>query len=71
MDKASELTEIDCVCFFETVKAIAISLDGVLDLNNCHWIPKSLISDDSEVWKKGDEGKLVVPEWFAIKEGLV
>ena len=35
------------------------------------WVPKSLIGDDSEVWGDGDEGTLVIPEWYAIKEGLV
>lgn len=32
-------------------------------------VPKSVIHDDSEVWKKGQEGKLVVQLWFAVKEG--
>jgi len=31
------------------------------------WIPKSVVHDDSEVWKKGDEGKLVVKAWYAEK----
>jgi hypothetical protein len=34
------------------------------------WIPKSQIHDDSEVFRKGDQGKLVVTGWFAEKEGL-
>jgi hypothetical protein len=34
------------------------------------WIPKSVIHDDSEVYKEGAEGKLVVARWFAEKEGL-
>ena len=35
------------------------------------WIPLSVIDDDSEVSGEGDEGDLIVHEWFAIKEGLV
>lgn len=35
------------------------------------WIPQRLIHDDSEVWDKGHEGTLVIPEWLAEKEGLI
>lgn len=35
------------------------------------WIPKSLIGEDSEVRAEGDRGKIEVPEWWALKEGLV
>lgn len=34
------------------------------------WVPKSLIHDDSEVYKAGTDGKLVVARWFAEREGL-
>ena len=34
------------------------------------WVPLSVITDDSEVWRYGDEGELVVRSWFARKEGL-
>jgi hypothetical protein len=33
------------------------------------WVPQSVVHDDSEVYKEGDEGKLVVQLWFAEKEG--
>jgi hypothetical protein len=36
-----------------------------------HWVPKSVIHDDSEVYKMDTEGVLVLPEWWAVKEGLV
>lgn len=35
------------------------------------WVPKSAIHDDSEVYKLGHKGKLVVFEWFAAKEGWI
>lgn len=35
-----------------------------------HWIPKSVIHDDSEVYQEGHEGRLVLAGWFADKEGL-
>lgn len=49
----------------ETDRAIFVKIDGV----GSSWIPKSQIHDDSEVWKKGDRGTLVVTEWFADKQG--
>lgn len=33
------------------------------------WIPKSQITDDSEVYKSGTSGELIVTEWFARKQG--
>lgn len=35
------------------------------------WIPQSQVTDDSEVWKPGDQGKLVITEWIAEQKGLV
>ena len=35
------------------------------------WIPQSLIDDDSEVYKEGDEGILIIPEWLALDKGLI
>jgi hypothetical protein len=50
----------------ETDNALLCTIDG----KNV-WIPKSQIDDNSEVWKKGDEGTLVVSEWIAEEKGLV
>ncbi len=33
------------------------------------WVPQSAIHDDSEVYKPGTDGKLVVDEWFARSKG--
>jgi len=35
-----------------------------------HWIPQTQIDDDSEVYKRGDEGKLVISRWIARQKGL-
>ena len=35
------------------------------------WIPSSLIHDDSECYAPSTDGTLVVPKWFAAKEGLI
>ncbi len=56
-----------CYCDRETEKAVHI----IFDDGSKAWIPKSCVDDDSEVYKEGDEGKLVLPEWFALKEGLI
>lgn len=34
------------------------------------WIPRSQITDDSEVFEVGDTGELVITSWFADREGL-
>ena len=51
----------------ETAKALLVKLE---DEKTPRWIPKSAIDEDSEVWKTGQDGELVVADWFAEKEGL-
>ena len=34
------------------------------------WIPHSQIDDESEVFKEGDTGTLVISLWIASKKGL-
>lgn len=58
---------------FEDVKVIGESelalqcrIEGKL-----HWIPKSQIHSDSEVYQQGDEGTLIVSEWIAEQKGLL
>jgi hypothetical protein len=35
------------------------------------WVPKSIIDDESECYSmKSGPGVLIVPEWWATKEGL-
>ncbi len=50
----------------ETDAAILCVVEG-----NEMWIPKSQIDDDSEVYKKGTSGKLIVTEWIALQKGLI
>ena len=33
------------------------------------WVPQSQIHDDSDVWKEGDSGALVVTRWIAEQKG--
>lgn len=51
----------------ERDKAICVYLD---DAEEDQWIPKSVIHEDSEVWKGGQSGEVVVKQWWADKEGL-
>lgn len=38
--------------------------------DNETWVPKSVIHDDSEIWKRGEEGVLTVESWWASKNGF-
>lgn len=55
-------------CTQETSKALLV--EGECLPKGKMWLPKSVVHDDSEVYEIGHEGKLVVKEWFAEKEGL-
>jgi hypothetical protein len=49
-----------------TDKAILASIDG-----KDYWIPQSQVHADSECWKAGDRGELVLTQWIAEQKGLV
>lgn len=51
----------------ETEKAIRVR-SRYLDDGEA-WVPQSQVSDESEVWAKGDTGTLVVTTWFARQRG--
>lgn len=48
-----------------TPEALLVVVDGAQ-----HWVPQSQIDDDSEVWKEGDAGKLVISAWIAQRKGI-
>lgn len=53
-------------CIRNTEKAILVVLvDGTE-----HWIPQSNIHEDSEVYRRGDKGKLIITKWIAIQRKL-
>lgn len=52
-------------CENETAKAILVWTIG-----GSWWVPKSVVHDDSEVYKAGTDGDLIVARWFAEKEGI-
>lgn len=49
-----------------TEKAIRVRFDDGRE----EWCPQSQVHEDSEVWKRGDTGTLVVTEWWATRAGL-
>ena len=55
----------DVKCIRETEKALLCVIEG-----EEHWIPKSQILDDSEVYAGEHEGTLVITEWIAHEKGL-
>ncbi len=52
----------------EKGKGLLVEIDGD---EETVWIPKSLISSDSEVYEKGTSGTLIIPEWLAEEKGLI
>ena len=57
-------TLANCTCKKATKMAILCVHKG-----KEFWVPQSTVHDDSEVYKEGDSGKLVVQLWFAEKNG--
>jgi len=50
----------------ETAKSLKVKgTDGIF------WVPKSVIHDDSEVYKTETSGDLVVEEWWAIRNDFL
>ena len=56
----------DAECVGERDKAILVEAP---DFDEPQWIPKSVIHDDSEVYRADTDGVLVVKNWFAEKKG--
>lgn len=50
----------------ETARALRVSLQE----GGVHWLPKSIVHDDSEVYELGHAGKVVVEEWWADANGF-
>ena len=55
----------DVECELETDAALLCWIDG-----EKHWIPKSQVDDDSEVYAEGHKGQLVVSQWICEQKGL-
>ena len=56
----------DIECHHDSEKAILVNIYG-----DDVWIPKWAIHDDSETYKKGTSGNLIIAEKVAIEKELV
>ncbi len=65
------LYEIEARCLRATAKALLIAFfddDHYRQL----WVPRSVVDDDeSDLDMPGDEGSILIHEWFAKQNGLV
>jgi hypothetical protein len=57
----------DAECIRETEKALLIKAEHFQ--KPAFWVPKSVITEDSEITGYLDTGLLCVTEWFAEKAG--
>lgn len=65
MDEEFEIEDAEAI--FDSGKALKVEAPVFDDFV---WIPKSVITDNSEVWKEGQpSGSLIIKRWFAEKEG--
>lgn len=58
--------EFEATCLRESDLAILVDIEG-----EEFWIPKTHVSDDSEVQEEGDEGTLIISEWIAEQKELM
>ncbi len=66
----SDLWTCQATVISETPKAVRVALQKGQWVSSDHWIPRSLLDDDNEVNHFSDTGKLVIPLWWAVQEGL-
>lgn len=52
----------------ETEEAILVEAE---DFDEDTWIPQSQVHEDSEIWKEGQNGALILKDWIAGKLGLI
>lgn len=69
--RSDEDYEPECVGRFECIeeRPMSIKVRAVGNALDERWVPKSVVHEDSEVYKDGTDGKLVLVHWFAAKEG--
>jgi hypothetical protein len=73
-DDEKEFTIDNAKCIRESEKAIFVKAQFFEDLglqDGQVWIPKSQVTDNSEVFETDGEGKLIVTMWFARKSEWV
>jgi len=67
-DESGEVESFEpCVAIRETDRALLVRFPDSREL----WIPKSQISQDSDLKEEDDEGTLVVSRWIAEQKELI
>ncbi len=74
----TEYVEVEVHCIADTPDAILIvpadkyfaDQRKIREMHK-HWIPRSQLGCRWPVHEKGDSGSMEIPEWMAVKEGLV
>jgi hypothetical protein len=64
-DDEPDVTISGVNCVHHTKDAILVQIGAAQ-----HWVPQSVVCDESEVYATGHKGKLIVRAWFARKAGL-
>lgn len=65
------------LCTFEQSKILRVTPKGGVqvlvggDVNKVVWFFQDHIHENSDIWKPGHVGTLVVPEYVAVQKGLV
>jgi len=74
MKPGYDIEHVQCIAESKNGKSLLMQNDDCKEFEDedepgkC-WLPKSQITDDSEVYKVDDEGTLTVTEWLAEKRG--
>ncbi len=58
-----------CDCIHETDKALKVHIPEID--SEPVWVPKWAVHDDSEVYRNGDEGTLILKTKFCEDEGWI
>jgi hypothetical protein len=66
MAKEDEVRFEGVTCKAESERAILVEIEG-----EEIWVPKSQVVNDSEVYKKGDDGVLILTRWICEQKKLV
>lgn len=64
-DRGDDVTLEGVTATAESAKALCVELNDDTEA----WVPKSQITDDSEVYAKGHQGRLVITRWLAREKG--
>lgn len=74
-DEGFEVGEVECIRETRGAKGVEALLFKMIDDMNYmkagteFWVPYSQVHDNSDVYKKGDRGSLVVNTWLAEDRG--